>query len=103
MAWQLEFSESAGREFDGLDQPMQERIQRFLTAAAAADDPSKQFARLHGDLHAYWKRREGHVRMIAQIDRGKVRILVLKIGKRDKVYDIGKAELKKFERDIKKS
>lgn len=40
--------------------------------------------------------------MIAQIDRRKVRILVLKIGKRDKVYDITKAEMKKFERDIEK-
>ena len=40
--------------------------------------------------------------MIAQIDRRKVRFLVLKIGKRDKVYDITKAEMKKFERDIEK-
>ena len=96
MACELRFSDSAGREFDALDAPMQERIQSFLTTAAATADPSKHFARLHGDLHGYWKRREGHVRMIAHIDRSKVRILVLKVGKRDKVYAIDKAELKRF-------
>ena len=34
--------------------------------------------------------------MIAHIDRSKVRILVLEVGKRDKVYAIDKAELKRF-------
>ena len=50
MAYELRFSDSAGREFDTLDAPMQERIQGFLTTAAATADPSKHFARLHGDI-----------------------------------------------------
>lgn len=41
--------------------------------------------------------------MIAQIDRGRVRVLVLKIGRRDEVYEIGKAELKRIARDIDKA
>ena len=53
MAYELRFSDSAGREFDALDAPMQERIQSFLITAAATADPSKHFARLHGDLHGY--------------------------------------------------
>ena len=32
--------------------------------------------------------------MIADIDRGRVRVLVLKIGRRDEVYGVNKAELK---------
>ena len=46
------------------------------------------------------ERREGHVRLIADIDRGRVRVLVLKIGRRDEVYDVDKTELKRFVRDI---
>ena len=41
--------------------------------------------------------------MIAQIDRGRVRVLVLKIGRRDEVYEICKAELKRIARDIDKA
>ena len=41
--------------------------------------------------------------MIAHIDRGRVRVLMLKIGRRDEVYEIGKRELKRFAQDIDKS
>ncbi len=37
--------------------------------------------------------------MIAEIDRGRVRVLVLKIGRRDDVYEVDKNELKRFARD----
>ena len=63
-------------------------------------DPAVRFERLHNKLAGLWKHREGHVRMIAQIDRGRVRVLVLKIGRRDEVYEIGKDALKRFAKDI---
>ena len=37
--------------------------------------------------------------MIAEVDRGRVRVLVLKIGRRDEVYEVDKKELKRFVRD----
>ena len=100
MAFALRFSEAAGRDFDALDGAMQERVRSILKTAVASTDPAAHFKRLGGDLHGLWKRREGHVRLIADIDRGRVRVLVLKIGRRDEVYDVDKTELKRFVRDI---
>ena len=36
------------------------------------------------------------------LDGARVRVLVLKIGRRDEVYDVDKAELKRFVREIAK-
>ena len=102
MAFTLRFSEAAGREFDALDGAMQERVRGFLTTAVASTDPSIHFKRLGGNLHGLWKRREGHARLIAEINRGRVRVLVLKIGRRDEVYDVDKAQMKRFAQEIAK-
>ena len=59
MAFALRFSETAGREFDTLDRAMQERVRNFLKVAAASTDPTAHFKRLGGNLHRFWKRREG--------------------------------------------
>ena len=102
MAYALRFSEAAGRQFDALDGAMQARVRDFLKDAAGSSDPAVHFKRLGGDLHGLWKRREGHVRLIADIDRGRIRVLVLKIGRRDEVYDVDKAEMKRFAGEISK-
>ena len=102
MAFALRFGDAAGREFDALDGAMQERVRSFLKTAVASTDPAAHFKRLGGELHGLWKRREGHVRLIVDIDRGRVRVLVLKIGRRDEIYDVDKAKLKRFVREIAK-
>ena len=102
MAFKLSFSEAAGREFDALDGALQLRVRSFLKTATASTDPTVHFKRLGGSLHGFWKRREGHVRLIADIDPGKVRVLVLKIGRRDEIYNVDKAGLKRFGREIAK-
>ena len=99
MAYSHRYSDTAVKQFAALDAPLQKRIREFLTEACTLADPSVRFERLHGNLAGLWKHREGHLRMIADIDRGRVRILVLKIGRRDDVYGVNKAELKRFERD----
>ena len=78
---------------------MQERVRIVLKMAVNAADPKAYFKRLGGSLHGLWKRREGHVRLIVHIDRGRMRVLILKIGRRDDVYEIDKAALKRCERD----
>ena len=39
---------------------------------------------------------------MSEIDRGRVRVLVLKIGRRDEIYDVDKAELKRFAQEVAK-
>ena len=98
MAFSLKFSDTAARQFDALDPPLQKRVKIFLEDACALVDPAVRFERLHGKLSGLWKRREGHLRMIVEVDRGRVRVrvLVLKIGRRDDVYEVDKNQLKRF-------
>ncbi len=99
MAFSHRYSDTAAKQFEALDVPLRRRLRDFLTEACALAHPSVRFERLHGNLAGLWKHRDGHLRMIADIDRGRVRVLVLKIGRRDEVYGVDKAELKRFERD----
>lgn len=99
MAYSHRYAETAARQFDALDVPLQMRVRECLEEACALPDPAVRFERLHGKLSGYWKRREGHIRLIVDIDRGRLRVLVLKIGRRDEVYDVDKKELKRFDRD----
>ena len=99
MAYSHRYSETAGRQYDALDSSLQKRVKTFLEESCALVDPSVRFERLHGKLSGLWKHREGHLRMIVDIDRGHIQVLVLKIGRRDEVYDVDKKELKRFDRD----
>ena len=73
---------------------------RFWIPLRRLADPSTRFKRLHNELWGLWKHREGHVRLVAHIERNKLRVLLLKVGRRDEVYKVSKAELKRFAQDI---
>ncbi len=103
MGYRVDLADTARKQLAGLDREWQVRVAKFLDSLEELADPAVRFERLHNKLAGLWKHREGHVRMIAQIDRGRVRVLVLKIGRRDDVYEIGKAELKRIARDIDKA
>lgn len=49
MAWRVEFSASAGKEFDRLDKPVKERIRNFIKEKIEPD-PRRQGAPMTGDL-----------------------------------------------------
>lgn len=102
MGYRVELADTAREQLTGLDREWQARLAKFLDSLEVLDDPAVRFERLHNKLSGLWKHREGHVRMIAHIDRGRVRVLMLKIGRRDEVYEIGKRELKRFAQDIDK-
>ena len=100
MAYKVELAESARKQFADLDRDWQVRLSGFLDSLEALADPSVRFKRLHNELWGFWKHREGHVRLVAHIERRKLRVLLLKIGRRDDVYKVSKAELRRFTRDI---
>lgn len=103
MGYRVELADAARQQLAALDREWQLRLAKFLDSLEALEDPAVRFERLHNKLSGLWKHREGHVRMIAHIDRGRVRVLVLKIGRRDEVYDTGKRELQRFAQDIDQS
>ena len=88
MAWRVEFEDAALKELAKLDKPVARRILAFLRERVAVlDDPRSVGEALKGSkLGDFWKYRVGDYRVIAHIEDGALRILVLKMGNRREVY-----------------
>lgn len=88
MAWRIEFERSAERELAKLDRESARRILVFLRdRVSPLDDPRAIGEALKGArLGSFWKYRVGDYRVIAAIEDGALRILVVKIGNRRDVY-----------------
>jgi mRNA interferase RelE/StbE len=88
MVWRIEFDPSAEKDLERLDRQPAERILRFLfDRVAKLDDPRSIGEALKGaKLSELWKYRVGDYRLIADIQDGALRILVVRIGNRREVY-----------------
>lgn len=88
MAWRIEFEDASLKELAKLDKPVARRILAFLRERVAAlDDPRSVGEALKGSkLGEFWKYRVGDYRIVAHIEDGALRILVLKVGNRREVY-----------------
>lgn len=88
MAWRIEFEDAALKELAKLDKPVARRILAFLRERVSQlDDPRSVGEALKGSkLGEFWKYRVGDYRVVAHIEDGALRILVLKVGNRREVY-----------------
>ncbi|MFN3847363.1 MAG: type II toxin-antitoxin system RelE family toxin [Paracoccaceae bacterium] len=88
MAWRIEYARAARKDIEGLDAQIARRIRSFLEErlAALADPRSIGEALKGSKLGAFWKYRVGDYRIIASIEDGALRILVVRIGHRGNVY-----------------
>jgi mRNA interferase RelE/StbE len=88
MAWRIEFARSAERELAKLDRETAKRILTFLRdRVSPLEDPRAMGEALKGArLGGFWKYRIGDFRVIAAIEDGALRVLVVKIGNRRDVY-----------------
>ena len=88
MAWQIKFADKAKQDLAGMDKPAARRITAFLRERVALlDDPRSIGEALKGsELGAFWKYRVGDYRIIASIEDGALRVLVVRIGNRREVY-----------------
>lgn len=88
LAWRIEFEDAALKELAKLDKPVARRILAFLRERVAVlDDPRSVGEALKGSkLGEFWKYRVGDYRIVAHIEDGALRILVLKVGNRREVY-----------------
>ena len=88
LAWRIEFEDAALKELAKLDKPVARRILAFLRERVAVlDDPRSMGEALKGSkLGEFWKYRVGDYRVIAHIEDGALRILVLRVGNRRAVY-----------------
>ncbi len=88
MVWRIEFDDKAKKDLATLDKAIAKRITTFLRERVAKlDDPRSIGDALKGSrLGAFWKYRVGDYRVIASIEDGALRILVVRIGNRKEVY-----------------
>ena len=88
MAWRIELDPAAVRELDRIDPPIARRILVFLhDRVAQLKDPRSIGEALKGSkLGSFWKYRVGDYRIVASIEDGALRILVVRIGNRKEVY-----------------
>lgn len=88
LAWRIEIEDKAKKELMALGKPAAKRIITFLRERVASlEDPRSMGEALKGaKLGNFWKYRVGDYRIIADIEDGALRILVVRIGNRREVY-----------------
>lgn len=88
MAWLIEFDAAAKKDLAKLDRQVARRITAFMRERVAPlEDPRSIGEALKGsELGDFWKYRVGDYRVIARIEDGALRILVVKVGNRREVY-----------------
>ena len=88
MAGKVELDNAAVRDLGKLDQQTARRILAFLHGRVATlDDPRSIGETLQGSrLGEFWKYRVGDYRVIARIEDDALRVLVVRVGSRGKVY-----------------
>jgi len=88
LAWRIELDDAAKKDLAKLDKPVAKRITAFIRERLAVlDDPRSIGDALKGSrLGNLWKYRVGDYRIIADIEDGALKILVVKIGNRRAVY-----------------
>lgn len=88
MAWLIEFDDKAKKDLAGLDKAIAKRITAFLRERISTlDDPRSMGEALKGSrLGTFWKYRMSDWRIIASIEDGALRILIVRIGNRKEVY-----------------
>jgi mRNA interferase RelE/StbE len=88
LAWKIEYADSVRDQLRKLDKPVARRILDFMDERFAnLEDPrSVGEALKSARLGSFWKYRVGDYRVVASIEDGAVRILVVRIGNRREVY-----------------
>lgn len=88
MVWEIRASETAKKQLGKLGKPTAKRPITFLRdRVATLDDPRSIGEALKGQrLGDFWKYRVGDYRIIASIEDGALRILVVEVGHRREIY-----------------
>ena len=88
MAWTVEFDRAAERELRKLGRVEAQRVLRYLNDRVAPLDDARSLGEaLKGStLGGLWKYRVGDYRISALLDDSILRVLVLRVGHRRKIY-----------------
>jgi len=87
VTWRVEFADEAARTFRKLDRQVARRISNALGRLQEAPDPADLCKALYGPYAHLWRYRVGDWRVICDIQRGRLVVLVLEVGHRSSVYE----------------
>ena len=87
MAWRIEYTDTARTQLRRLDRDMARRIINYMDERVAVlDGPRSVGQALTGPLGGLWRYRVGDCRVICDIQDDALRVLVVRVGRRDQVY-----------------
>ena len=87
MAWTVEYTGTARNQLSRLDRDMALRVVNYMDERVAeVDDPRRIGQALTGPLGGLWRYRVGRCRVICDIQDDVLRVLVVRVGRRDEVY-----------------
>ncbi|KIA81364.1 toxin RelE [Chromobacterium piscinae] len=87
MAWTIEYTDTAKEQLKKLDKPVARRILDFMDGRISeSENPRHSGKALTGPLGGLWRYRVGDYRVICDIQDGALRILVIELGNRSKIY-----------------
>ena len=88
MAWTIDYADAALKQLKRLDRPTAQSLVNYLSERIGPlADPRTSGKALVGQLGGLWRYRVGDFRVICEIQDSVVRILVVQIGHRSKIYD----------------
>ena len=87
MAWRVEYTDTARTQLRRLDRDTARRIINYMDERVAVlDDPRSVGQALTGPLGGSWRYRVGDCRVICDIQDDALRVLVVRVGRHDRVY-----------------
>ena len=87
MVWTVEYTDTARSQLRKLDRRMARRILDYMDAEVATlAHPRDRGKALTGPMGGLWRYRVGRCRVICDIQDNVLRVLVLRVGGRDRIY-----------------
>ena len=87
MPWTIDYSDTARTELRRLDRQMSRRVVDYMDERVATwENPRSIGQALTGPMGGLWRYRVGNCRIICDIQDDVLRVLVVRVGRRDSVY-----------------
>lgn len=85
--YKVELSRPAAKELERVFRSDRRLYERFVDAIGAiARKPTEEGKPLHGDLKGLWSYRFGSYRILYEVRKGELRVVVIDLGHRREIY-----------------
>ncbi|MGG7465205.1 type II toxin-antitoxin system RelE family toxin [Plantibacter sp. YIM 135347] len=84
--WRLEVSRDFEHQLRKLDNPIRQRVARYLDELLSLEDPRQRGKGLTANRSGYWRYRVGDYRLLAEIRDDELVIIAVELGHRSEVY-----------------